>query len=145
MVFVCWGEREREREERESKTIIPEGGGGERERLGRPVQAPNTESSYTLTNPSGLIIVNPLTARCVAISIMFPVDTIKTRLQIHGVNCCTPMQWREAIRWPIYPGVSMSLLGQVTTPDPDLQACKLFCLDDFNAGVESKRVSDSEA
>eukprot|EP00282_Hemiselmis_andersenii_P041321 CAMPEP_0172070490 /NCGR_PEP_ID=MMETSP1043-20130122/13289_1 /TAXON_ID=464988 /ORGANISM="Hemiselmis andersenii, Strain CCMP441" /LENGTH=395 /DNA_ID=CAMNT_0012730853 /DNA_START=35 /DNA_END=1219 /DNA_ORIENTATION=- len=52
-------------------------------------------------------------ARIVAISIMFPVDTIKTRLQIHGADCCTPLQWREAIRWPIYPGVGSSLLGQV--------------------------------
>lgn len=52
-------------------------------------------------------------ARCLAVCIMFPLDTIKTRLQVHGADCCTPMQMQEAMRWPIYPGVSSSLLGQV--------------------------------
>lgn len=44
---------------------------------------------------------------------MFPVDTIKTRLQIHGADCCTPLQWKSAVTWPLYAGVSSSLLGQV--------------------------------
>jgi hypothetical protein len=51
--------------------------------------------------------------RCVAVSVMFPVDTIKTRLQMYGSSCCSPSQWSQALRMPIYNGVSSSLLGQV--------------------------------
>jgi hypothetical protein len=51
--------------------------------------------------------------RCVAVSVMFPVDTIKTRLQMYGSSCCTPSQWSQALRLPIYNGVSSSLMGQV--------------------------------
>uniref|UniRef100_A0A7S0EHR4 Mitochondrial carrier protein n=1 Tax=Hanusia phi TaxID=3032 RepID=A0A7S0EHR4_9CRYP len=51
--------------------------------------------------------------RCVAVSIMFPVDTIKTRLQLHGAQCCTPTQWSEAIKKPLFRGLSSSLIGQV--------------------------------
>ncbi|EKX41341.1 hypothetical protein GUITHDRAFT_74767 [Guillardia theta CCMP2712] len=41
---------------------------------------------------------------------MFPVDTIKTRLQLNGAQCCTPTQWSER---PLFRGLSSSLLGQV--------------------------------
>lgn len=51
--------------------------------------------------------------RCVAVSVMFPVDTIKTRLQMYGSSCCSPSQWSQALRLPIYNGVSSSLMGQV--------------------------------
>mmetsp|Transcript_78990 Transcript_78990/g.212035 ORF Transcript_78990/g.212035 Transcript_78990/m.212035 type:complete len:425 (-) Transcript_78990:82-1356(-) len=51
--------------------------------------------------------------RCVAVSIMFPIDTIKTRLQTFGGSCCNQNQWSQALRFPIYNGLSSSLLGQV--------------------------------
>ncbi len=51
--------------------------------------------------------------RCVAVSVMFPIDTIKTRLQMYGSSCCSPSQWSQALRMPIYNGVSSSLIGQV--------------------------------
>ena len=34
--------------------------------------------------------------RCVAVSMMFPVDTVKTRLQMYGASCCSPQQWQDA-------------------------------------------------
>ena len=51
--------------------------------------------------------------RCVAVSVMFPVDTVKTRLQLHGANCCSPLQWSDALRRPLFRGVGSSLMGQV--------------------------------
>ena len=44
---------------------------------------------------------------------MFPVDTLKTRLQMFGVNCCSNQQWTEALRRPWFKGLPSSLLGQV--------------------------------
>ena len=60
--------------------------------------------------------------RCVAVSVMFPVDTIKTRLQMYGSSCCSPSQWSQALRLPIYNGVSSSLLGQVNLHAPCILA-----------------------
>lgn len=51
--------------------------------------------------------------RFTAVSIMFPVDTIKTRLQLHGANCCSPLQWSDALKKPLFRGVGSSLMGQV--------------------------------
>ena len=51
--------------------------------------------------------------RCAAASMMFPVDTVKTRLQMFGVNCCSNQQWTEALRRPWFKGLPSSLLGQV--------------------------------
>jgi len=51
--------------------------------------------------------------RCVAVSLMFPVDTIKTRLQMFGRDCCTPLQWSDALRKPLLRGLPSSLMGSV--------------------------------
>ena len=51
--------------------------------------------------------------RCVAVSVMFPIDTVKTRLQMFGSSCCSSGQWSEALQMPLYKGVGSSLLGQV--------------------------------
>lgn len=52
--------------------------------------------------------------RVVAVCCMFPVDTVKTRLQMYGANMAlSPQQWSNALRRPLFKGLPSSLLGQV--------------------------------
>lgn len=53
--------------------------------------------------------------RFVAVNIMFPVDTVKTRLQMqmNGGAAMTNQVWQNMIRPPLFKGVHSSLLGQV--------------------------------